>query len=192
VPAGRPVAARRVVCCDNARVPPVQNATAAALLGLLHGGAMTGWDLVTGAGDSIGNFWTLTQSQVYRELTRMAEAGLVAVGEPGPRDRKPYTITAAGRAAFGEWLSHEPADDQLRVPLLLTIQFADHLPAARLAEIVAAQRARHEARLAGYRANEGRISDPRRLATLRFGIRHEEAVLAWFDELPTLLDIPQC
>lgn len=170
----------------------MQNATAAALLGLLHDGAMTGWDLVIRAGERIGNFWTLTQSQVYRELTRMAEAGLVVVGEPGPRDRKPYTITQAGRAAFGEWLAKEPADDQLRVPLLLTIQFADHLPPARLAEIIAAQRARHEARLAGYRANEDRVSDPRRLATLRFGIRHEEAALAWFDELPALLDIPQC
>jgi DNA-binding PadR family transcriptional regulator len=179
-----------VVACHNAEVPAVQNATAAALLGLLHEGPMTGWDLVSRAADRIGNFWTLTQSQVYRELARMTETGLVTVGAPGPRDRKPYTITAAGQVAFADWLAHEPADDQVRVPLLLTIQFADHLPPARLAEIVAAQRARHAARLAEYRENEGRVSDPRRLATLRFGIRHEQAALDWFDELPGLLDIP--
>lgn len=178
------------VGCQNAGMPVVQNATAAALLGLLHEGPMTGWDLVSRAADRIGNFWTLTQSQVYRELTRMTEHGLVTVGAPGPRDRKPYTITTAGRAAFAEWLTREPADDQVRVPLLLTIQFADHLPPGRLAQIVVAQRARHEKRLAEYRAGEHRITDPRRLATLRFGIRHEEAVLAWFDELPGLLDIP--
>ena len=79
------------------------NATAAALLGLLHRGPMTGWDLVTTAQERIGNFWTLTQSQVYRELARMTEIGLVTVGEPGPRDRKPYTITsaAAGRSPTG-------------------------------------------------------------------------------------------
>ena len=51
------------------------------------------------AQDRIGNFWTLTQSQVYRELARMTEDGLVTVGVPGPRDRKPYTITDAGRTA---------------------------------------------------------------------------------------------
>jgi DNA-binding PadR family transcriptional regulator len=173
-------------------VSSVQNATAAALLGLLHDGPMTGWDLVARAADRIGNFWTLTQSQVYRELIRMTESGLVTVGDPGPRDRKPYTISPAGRAAFVEWVAREPAGDQLRVPLLLTIQFAEHLPPERLAQIVAAQRARHEERLAEYRVNEARVSDPRRLATLRFGIRHEEAALAWFDELPALLDIPQC
>lgn len=174
----------------NARVPAVPNSTVAALLGLLHDGPMTGWDLVARAADRIGNFWTLTQSQVYRELVRMTEHGLVSVGEKGPRDRKPYTITAAGRAAFAEWLAGEPADDQVRVPLLLTIQFAAHLPPARLAEIVATQRARHAARLAEYRAHEEQVTDPRRLATLRFGIRHEQAALDWFDELPGLLDIP--
>jgi DNA-binding PadR family transcriptional regulator len=171
-------------------MPAALNATAAALLGLLHEGPMTGWDLMVRAAERIGNFWTLTQSQVYRELTRMTEQELVTAGEPGPRDRKPYTITAAGRTAFAEWVGSDPAGDQVRVPLLLTIQFADHLAPARLAEIIAAHRSRHAERLAEYRRHEGEITDVRRLATLRFGIRHEEAALEWFDELPTLLDIP--
>lgn len=172
-------------------MPVALNATAAALLGLLHEGPMTGWDLVARAADRIGNFWTVTQSQVYRELARMTEHGLVTVGDPGPRDRKPYTITQAGRDTFGGWIAGEPADDQVRVPLLLTIQFAEHLPPSRLAEIITTQRAWHEERLAEYRANEKLVTDSRRLATLRFGIRHEQAALDWFDELPKLLDIPQ-
>jgi DNA-binding PadR family transcriptional regulator len=171
-------------------MPVALNATSAALLGLLHEGPMTGWDLVARAAERIGNFWTLTQSQVYRELARMTERGLVTVGDPGPRDRKPHAITAAGRTAFADWVTGEPAGDQVRVPLLLTIQFAEHLPPGRLAEIIATQRARHEARLSAYRANEERVTDPRRLATLRFGIRHEQAALDWFDELPELLGIP--
>jgi len=164
------------------------NATAASLLGLLHGDSLTGWDLVATAQDRIGNFWTLKQSQVYRELARMTEDGLVTVGAPGPRDRKPYTITDAGRHAFAEWLAGAPTHDQIRVPLLLTILFSDHLEPGRLAEILAAERAAHAGRLAAYREHEGRLTDdPVRLATLRFGIRHEEAALAWFDELPGLL-----
>jgi DNA-binding PadR family transcriptional regulator len=170
------------------------NATAASLLGLLHDGPMTGWDLVTTAQERIGNFWTLTQSQVYRELARMTDTGLVTVGAPGPRDRKPYTITDAGRAAFSAWVDGDPARDQLRVPLLLTILFAGHLRPGRLTEILTAQRAAHAARLAEYHQFEGQLrAAPRsaattaRLATLRFGIRHEQAVLDWFDELPDLL-----
>lgn len=166
------------------------NATAASLLGLLHDGALTGWDLVAKAQDRIGNFWTLTQSQVYRELARMTEDGLVTMGPPGQRDRKPHTITDAGRAAFSRWLDADPAHDQIRVPLLLTILFAEHLPAGRLAEIIAKERAAHDTRLAAYREHERHLTDdPLRLATLRFGIHHEQAALAWFDELPALLSV---
>jgi len=171
------------------------NATAASLLGLLHDGPMTGWDLVITAQRKMGNFWTLTQSQVYRELARMTETGLVTVGVPGPRDRKPYTITDAGRAAFTGWLAGDPAPDQLRVPLLLTILFAEHLPPGRLTEILTTQRAAHVRRLAEYQRHEQELrAAPRsattaaRLATLRFGIRHEQAALDWFDELPDLLN----
>lgn len=81
------------------------NATAASLLGFLHEGSMTGWDMVATAQQRIGSFWTLTQSQVYRELATMARSGLVEAGPPGPRERKPYSITAAGRAAFAEWIA---------------------------------------------------------------------------------------
>lgn len=166
------------------------NATAASLLGLLHEGPMTGWDLVAVAQDRIGNFWTLTQSQVYRELAKMTDRGLVTVGAPGPRDRKPYTITEAGRQAFTGWLDATPAAAQIRFPLLLTMSFAEHLPPGRLLEIIAAERAAHAERLASYREYEKLLRDEpasTRLVTLRFGIRHEQAALDWFDELPDLL-----
>ncbi len=168
------------------------NATAASLLGFLHEGPMTGWDLVAVAQQRIGNFWTLTQSQVYRELAAMAKAGLVEAGPPGPRDRKPYSITEAGRAAFAEWIDHEPGLEQIRFPLLLTIMFAAHLPADRLRSMVAAHRDVHAERLARYEQYRAEVhddpgTDPFRRATLEFGLRYERAVLDWFDELPAVL-----
>lgn len=175
------------------------NATAACLLGLLHDGPTTGWDLVATAQKRVGDFWTVTQSQVYRELAAMAAAGLVEVGPTGPRDRKPHSITEAGRAAFTEWLQQPPAADQIRIPLLLTIAFAAHLPASRLTRIIAVQRAEHEQRLARYRAARDLLARPETaggpglhsavVATLEYGVRHEQAVLDWFDELPRLLGI---
>lgn len=169
------------------------NATAASLLGFLHEGPMTGWDLVAVAQQRIGNFWTLTQSQVYRELTAMAKDGLVKAGRPGPRDRKPYTITAKGRTAFRGWIDQEPSLEQIRFPLLVTIMFARHLPAQRLASMVATHRAAHAERLASYEQAASDIRDAptvdsSRLATLEFGLRYERAVLDWFDRLPSLLE----
>jgi DNA-binding PadR family transcriptional regulator len=161
------------------------NPTAASLLGFLHAGPMTGWDLVATAETLIGDFWSLTRSQVYRELAAMAEAGLVEAGERESRERRPYHLTDAGRAAFREWLQREPGPEQIRYPLLLTIAFGRHLPTERLATFVAAHRVVHAARLAGYRELRGSVAgDPYALATLDFGMRYEQAVLDWFDDLP--------
>ncbi|WP_219419624.1 PadR family transcriptional regulator [Pseudonocardia nigra] len=166
------------------------NATAASLLGFLHYGPMTGWELVATAQRRIGAFWTLTQSQVYRELATMAVRGLVEAGAPGPRDRKPYTITDAGRDAFDDWVRREPGPDQVRIPLLLTLAFADHLSPGRLAELVASRRAEHAERLARYEADREALrgtADRTRRVTLEYGLRHERAVLDWLDALPDLL-----
>ncbi|MGI8549829.1 MAG: PadR family transcriptional regulator [Dehalococcoidia bacterium] len=163
------------------------NATAASLLGFLHRGPMTGWDLVATAEEVIGDFWSLTRSQVYRELTAMAAAGLVQAGRLGPRERRPYTLTEAGRVAFRDWLVAEPGMEQIRYPLLLTISFGQHVPAALLAQFVAAHQRYHAERLAGYqetRAQAGSHLDPYAAAVLDFGIRYEQAVLDWFANLP--------
>ena len=164
------------------------NATAASLLGFLHWGPMSGWDLAATAEHVIGDFWSLTRSQVYRELAWMADAGLVERGEQGPRERQPYALTDAGRAAFDGWASEEPGLETIRFPLLLKISFGRHIPAERLAVFARRHRAIHAERLATYEAHldegeaEGR--DPYREATMAFGIAYERAVLAWFDALP--------
>ena len=164
------------------------NATAASLLGFLHEGPKTGWELVATAEERIGAFWSLTRSQVYRELAAMAAAGLVEAGETGPRERRPYTLTDAGRAAFRAWINEIPAREQIRYPLLLAISFGRHLPRERLAAFVAAHRAEHDARLTAYREAQPEVrkrGGVHAAAVLDFGIRYEEAVLGWFDALPT-------
>ncbi len=166
------------------------NATAASLLGFLHERPMSGWDLLATAEVLIGDFWSITRSQVYRELAAMETAGLVVAGPPGPRERRPYEVTDAGRSAFREWLQQAPGAEQIRYPLLLTIAFGRHLPPDRLAAFVADHRVVHEQRLAGYRslrADAGENLDAYAIATLDFGIRYESAVLDWFDHLPPAL-----
>ncbi|WP_067686512.1 PadR family transcriptional regulator [Nocardia jejuensis] len=172
---------------DNARRP--LNSTAASLLGFLHQGDMSGWDLVALAQDRIGDFWTITQSQVYRELGTMHQNGMVDKGEAGARDRTPYRITESGREAFAEWIARDPGAETIRVPLLLTLSFGEFVDPHRLDRIIAANRTVHEQRLAKYLSghDEEKTSAFER-TTLDFGIRYERAVLEWFDRLPELLD----
>jgi DNA-binding PadR family transcriptional regulator len=161
------------------------NATAASLLGFLHEGPMTGYDLIRTAELVIGDFWSLTRSQVYRELAAMAQDGLIEAGETGARATRPYALTDAGREAFARWLATEPPPETIRFPLLLAVVFGRHLPEERLAAFVAAHRPRHERKLAEYRALADEIGDePYARATLDFGLRYEQAVLDWFDALP--------
>ena len=170
-----------------AAVMPEFNATAASLLGFLHQGPMTGWELAGAVEESIGNFWNLTRSQVYRELRSLAGTGLVTAGQAGVRDRRPYTITEAGRQAFARWIRREPGDDIIRSPLLLTVFFGDHLEPTVMARFLTVHRLRHEHRLATYlalgEALDGSPGARWALACLEFGIEHEEAVLRWLERV---------
>lgn len=168
--------------------PRPLNATAASLLGFLHEGPRSGWDLVAEAQRRIGDFWTVTQSQVYRELAAMDAAGLVEKGEAGARERTPYRITEEGKAAFGEWIARDPGGETIRVPLLLTLSFGEHLDRAHIDRFVTANRDIHRARLDRYLAQECPPEARFQKATLEFGIRYERAVLSWFDDLDAILD----
>jgi len=166
------------------------NATAASLLGFLHDGPLTGWDLVARAEQTIGPFWSLTKSQVYRELADMAEHGLVTPGETGRRDARPYTITDAGRAAFAEWAARGPGEGTVRLPLLLFVTLGKHLQSGLLPTVLAEQRAHQAALLKAYLAlrqeptDAGDPADPHVLATLEYGIIVARATLRWIDRLP--------
>lgn len=164
------------------------NSTAASLLGFLHDGPQTGWELVATAERVIGPFWSLTRSQVYRELTFMAGHGLVTPGPAGRRDARPYTITDAGRQAFARWAAQGPDTATMRLPLLLFTVLGRHIPADRLADVMREQRRRQADLLKQYlharetlRAGE---ADAFRLSTLEYGIAVARMTLRWLDGLP--------
>ena len=127
------------------------NATAASLLGFLQSGPKTGWDLVQEIEHSVGYFWNITRSQVYRELKTLDAEGYVTEKRAGARDKVPYAITPAGRTAFGRWLAEEPGPDLLRLPIVLTVFFGRDLPPDVLRRYLAKARREHEARLDEYK-----------------------------------------
>ena len=74
-----------------------------AVLGLLADRTASGYDLMKLFDVSLANVWPATQSQLYSELGKLAEAGLIDVSAEGPRGRKEYTITEKGRAELRRW-----------------------------------------------------------------------------------------
>jgi DNA-binding PadR family transcriptional regulator len=164
------------------------NPTAAALLGFLAGGELSGYELAKAAGELIGDFWHVTRSQVYRELAALSDRGLIIPAGTGPRARQPYQITEAGREAFAGWVAQQPQLEQIRYPLLLTMAFGSWLGPERLLQFAEAHRSAHEERLARYRSLQADPGlDNYQQATVAFGVRYEEAVLAWMSDLPGIL-----
>jgi len=163
------------------------NATAAALLGLLHDGPMTGGQLMGLAENRLGPFWTTTRSQVYRELPVLAEKGYVKLGKLGPRASQPYSITAAGKRAFARWLGEGAGRDQLRNPLLLRAAFGGLHKPDQLSALYQDRADEHNTRLTELRdelkeAKKG--DDPFRVATLEFAVTYQKALLKWLDSAP--------
>jgi len=161
------------------------NATAASLLGFLAAGPLSGYSLAARIETTIGNFWNVTRSQIYRELRTLESAGYVRVGKTGTRDRRPFSLTPLGREAFDDWISREPSEEHIRFPLLLTMYFGDHVVPSELARILREARATHVTRLNRFR---GRLEALRETAPFpahvaRYACLYEEMVLAWFDSL---------
>lgn len=91
-----------------------------ALLGLLISrGPASGYSLSKAFQDTLSHVWSASHSQVYPELGRMAENGLVTVEADGPRGRKPYTVTDAGRAELERWLTEEEPSRAVRSEVAL-------------------------------------------------------------------------
>jgi DNA-binding PadR family transcriptional regulator len=163
------------------------NGTQASLLGFLQAGPRSGWELLQQIAAGLGRFWNVTPSHAYRELKALEQQGLIEAGEPGPRERRPFTITAKGRRAFASWLDTEPGPEQIRFPLLISLWFGDGLDPARLAQFVDGQRRVRRERLAQYRKARAALgpgaAQRHRRAVVQFGIRYERAILAWLDEI---------
>src|SRR5271170_6395219 len=85
------------------------------ILGLLCGRELSGYDLAREFDLSLANVWSASHSQIYPELARLAADGLIEQVGSGPRGRKVYAATPAGRGEVLAWLrKHDPARE-LRV-----------------------------------------------------------------------------
>jgi PadR family transcriptional regulator AphA len=92
-----------------------------ALLGQLARGPQTGYGLAKSFASSLSYAWSASRSQIYPELARMLEEGLIRQTASGPRGSKVYETTPKGLSELRHWLRETEPDRGGRNELLLRI-----------------------------------------------------------------------
>ena len=162
--------------------------TAYVILGMVSREPRSGYEIKAVVDETTRFFWAASYGQIYPELKRLSEAGLVegVDASRGERKRSVYAITADGEKELKAWLRKAPATSEMREEGLLKLFFAGVLP---LEEAVATLRAMREQRLglaARLRSMEPKAlakEDPFPLMVLRGGIEFNEWFADWCERM---------
>ncbi|MFH8893690.1 PadR family transcriptional regulator [Streptomyces sp. NPDC017949] len=142
---------------------------------------------------SIGYFWSATHQQIYRELGRLEEAGLIRAlpGEVPVRGRKKeYEVLPAGSAELARWVDESQDPKPMRDPLLLRIRAAGVVGPQGLLPELRRHLELHRGQLETYEAIEAKdfppgrdaVEDRLRRLVLHGGIALETFWLRWLEE----------
>lgn len=171
-------------------MPPVELSNVAyVILGFLaysESGPMSGYDIKQWIDKSVRFFFAASYGQIYPELKKLSEAGLV-VGEDDPtsgRARTAYTVTDDGRAALRSWLLEDDARIEMRDQGILRVFFSESLSKAeRIAKLVALREER-KAQLAVIEAIQVSPEEVKHQMpdlVLEYGLGMHKYVIAWCD-----------
>jgi DNA-binding PadR family transcriptional regulator len=171
-----------------------------ALLTALVERSCSGSELAARFDRSIGYFWHASHQQIYRELARLEEAGLIeSLPEESTRGRKrAYRILAAGRDELRAWIAQEDEPAALRDEFMVRLRAEAAVGPTELDEAIRRRIGLHEAKLALYREIEQRdfptAPQDRESAlhhlVLRAGVRYEENWLDLLNEAQAALRMP--
>lgn len=156
-----------------------------ALLGMLAGHQASGYDLTRIFDESLGRYaWNARHSQIYPELNRLADEGLVyAVGEDGPRGRRTYALADEGLAELRRWMMDVPRSGAVRNEYVLRLFLLGALDPGDARKFLERYAAEGEAEAAGLRAVREEVEQQPVLGFGRlaaeFGLRHYEMQRDW-------------
>jgi DNA-binding PadR family transcriptional regulator len=160
------------------------SATAKVILGMLAMRPRSGYEIKSLVDRSTSYFWAASYGQIYPELRRLADAGLVeGTDSPtGGRQRTIFELTKAGRHALDEWHAQQAEVLDYRDESMLKLFFAGAVAPERAAEI-ARNRAEQSLEIADeLRAVEEHAEgkDQPAYSVLRFGIDFNQFIADWF------------
>ena len=170
------------------------NATAYVILGFVRWEPRSGYEIKALVDNSTRFFWAASYGQIYPELKRLSEAGLI-VGSDSPtggRKRTVYEITADGEEELRSWLRQRPETFEMRDEGLLKLFFADALPRTDAVEILREMRAARLAVNERLRAIEQlkaevememEMEDPFPMIVLRGGLEFTQWFADWCERM---------
>lgn len=149
---------------------------------LATAGPATPYELKQAVSAGVGYFWSFPHSQLYSEPVRLARAGLLSEErERKGRRRRLFSVTAAGRAELGRWLSDPTAAlPEIRDVALLKLYFGAHAGRDDLVALARTQRDEHQQRLDLYEALRAGVTPDPAGATLGLGLAWERAATAFW------------
>jgi DNA-binding PadR family transcriptional regulator len=157
--------------------------TGRVILGMLALGNRTGYEIKRVVDFSTRHFWAASYGQIYPELRRLEDQGLLrGRHEPsGARARTAYELTEAGEAALREWLaSDEELVYEVRDEGMLKLFLSDSMPERRL-ENIRAMRALQQRKLSQLHEIEQKADQmhPGPRLTLELGISITQGIIDW-------------
>ena len=166
--------------------------TAYVILGMVSRQPRSGYEIKALVDNSTRFFWAASYGQIYPELKRLAEAGLVegADAPTGERKRTVYAITETGEEALEDWLRRPPHTYETRDEGLLKLFFAGTLPPEEAVEILRSMREHRTGLVERLRAIEPKAlekEDPYPLMVLRGGIEFNEWFAGWCERMESQL-----
>jgi DNA-binding PadR family transcriptional regulator len=159
-----------------------------ALIGLLAEQPASGWDLTRRFNEVLGSVWPAGHPQIYGELRKLLDDGLIEVDSEGPRGRKAYRATETGIAEVRRWLTDIDVDHTIRLEPVLRSVFFWLMTPDELAEHLEREAAHYHALAARYRElaaakDRGEFGHGPQSQSLRIaveaGIRVTEALEGW-------------
>lgn len=157
-----------------------------ALLGALAEMPRTGYELLKHFEQSLAYAWPASHSQIYPELARLRDDGLIEQTGSGARNSKTYAVTDAGLAEVRGWLRETQPDRRVRSDATLRTFFLWLLEPEEAREQLERERAYARGMLDELVAIRDRPRGPGRKEqafgiALEGGIRAFEARLEWLD-----------
>lgn len=158
--------------------------TGYVILGLLSLGPKSGYEIKAFVDKAVRFFWAASYGQIYPELRRLSDAGLIA-GEAKPaggRRRTVYSLTATGRKRLREWLAVEPDILEMRDEGLLKLFFADATGGESAVATLEAKRRHHLERVEQLQAIESAVGEPAHgfpMVVCRYGIECNQWMAEW-------------
>ena len=159
-----------------------------ALLGALADRPRNGYALLKHFEQSLAYAWPASHSQIYPELARLLEDGLIEQTESGPRGSRTYALTDAGLDEIRRWLRETEPDRRIRRDATLRTFFLWLLEPDDAEAQVERERTYWSGLLGEFERIRAEPTGTNRKArtfriALEGGIRTVEAQLAWLDDV---------